>query len=110
MIDVNVAYLAVFNFLEETWQVNKEVYDDDLPILLGNMQLAGDGKPCDPAEEQNWKEATLGKTELTPEEVYDTMIRFLEIYVKIGESDTRDISILIIYLKENCDYSGIETE
>lgn len=48
------AYQKMFRFLEDRY---KRLPSDDLGGLLGEMQLATDGLPFDPAIEEEWDSA-----------------------------------------------------
>lgn len=45
------AYEAMFDFIE---QVYRRTNSDDLASLLGSMSTTADGKPADPALEEDW--------------------------------------------------------
>ena len=47
------AYLAMYSFLEEYYQLTKS---DDLGSLLGSMSLLEDGGTADPTIESKWLE------------------------------------------------------
>ena len=48
------AYKMMFRFLEERY---RRLPSEALGALLGEMQLASDGKPFDPAIIQEWEQA-----------------------------------------------------
>jgi hypothetical protein len=90
MITAEQAYTLCFRFLEEIWQTEQSLYDDELPGLLGDMQAR-----LDPALEDDWRKATLYQDELTVDIAFESMLRFLTIYVELGEGSGKDISRLL---------------
>lgn len=48
------AYLAMFAFLEERYEMTQS---DDLGVLLGSMMLLDDGETADPAVWHEWCDA-----------------------------------------------------
>ena len=51
------AYKTMFRFLDERY---RRFPSDALGALLGEMQLAADGKPFDPAIAREWEQAVAG--------------------------------------------------
>ncbi|MDX2162313.1 MAG: hypothetical protein SF162_13385 [bacterium] len=95
------AYITCHRFLQAIWEANSALYDNDLPGLLGDMQLTTDGTPFDPALKNDWREATLEQDEMSVEFAFDSMLRFLKIYVDLGEAETNDITRVIFYINSN---------
>lgn len=90
----SVFYYAMFVFLDKLWEDNKNEFDDNLPVLLGSMALAKDGKPIDKALWEDWiNYAPHDKKPLTEEIGFKMMLLFLNQYRKQGESG--EISRLI---------------
>lgn len=50
----NQAYLAMYSFLAAHYQRSKA---DDIGALLGSMSMLQDGRPADPAVEDDWHAA-----------------------------------------------------
>ncbi|GAA3933395.1 hypothetical protein [Litoribacillus peritrichatus] len=50
----NQAFLAMYSFLDEYYQLTKS---DDVGGLLGSMSILSDGHVADPAIQEDWDEA-----------------------------------------------------
>ena len=55
-LDERDAFDAMFVFLEAYWERGGRT-SDDLAVLLGSLNLAGDGMPMDPAQWSDWRAA-----------------------------------------------------
>ena len=51
---IKTAYLAMYHFLDQYYQMTKS---DDVGSLLGDMSLLQDGRPADAAYWNDWLEA-----------------------------------------------------
>ncbi len=90
------AYFGAYLFLADFYSHHKTEYGNDLPMLLGAMQLWPDGRTADPASEADWQEAGQHQESLTSEEALTTLQKFLEMLQQRGESD--EISRLLLIL------------
>lgn len=72
------AYETMFKYLVSLWEKDEEKYDD-LPNMLGDMQLLSDAYPADQACWAIWLESIPGETPdtLNSEEAFAAMLRFL---------------------------------
>ena len=85
------AYQVMFLFLARLWERDQDRFEPGLPVLLGAMQLLGDGEPIDSALAEDWLAAVHKETAdtVTSREAFDAMLRFLGAH-RWGESDEID--------------------
>ncbi|MBK8024988.1 MAG: hypothetical protein IPK19_27135 [Chloroflexi bacterium] len=57
--------------------------------------------PLDAALADDWKEATLKQEEMSIDFAFEAMLRFLRIYIDLGEADTKDITRVVQYVESN---------
>jgi len=87
MLTDRQAYLAMFNYLVNVWVLYKGQFNSEFPILLGGMRLLEDGGPADSAVWVDWQEILEGKSEVTEQEAFDAMLRFVSVYRSYSEQD-----------------------
>jgi len=68
----NVAYKAMFKFLDEYYKRGKS---DDIGALLGSLSLLNDGKSADPAIMDDWDEAYEEALESSDD---DYLLKFID--------------------------------
>lgn len=85
--DVKLTQLQAFNamrkFLEDYFYKSSS---DDVGALLGAMQFFPEGGTYDPAMWEDWIEYTDAHQNMTPLQVYNAMLKFLDFYIGNSES------------------------
>lgn len=88
------AYEIVFKYLDKYWEKTKM---DDLGGLLGGMDptLFTDKNPANPRYLNEWEEITNKRTDISIEECFSYMIKFLEL-----QNEWLDLQEFIDHLKK----------
>jgi hypothetical protein len=96
LLDRNQAYHSLYGFLEVLWSRNQDLYQNGLPILLGDLNpfLWTEGGSADPAMDYDWANV-WGEHHLnSPEEAYEIARRFVIFYnslYSVPDSELLDI-------------------
>lgn len=90
---------VTYKLLDYYWE---QTNSEDVGCLAGGMLFFPGGGTADPAIWHDWLDAIKNKKLLSKQEAFDAMIKFLDIYRKLGESG--DITSLINKLNtaKNC--------
>ena len=86
----------MFFFLNGIWEESKDSFKDDFLDLLSGIAFVHDHwQSGDYAYWHEWQKYTSFRAHITEDDAYQAMMHTLEAYLKIGESETHEISNVI---------------
>ena len=97
-LDYYAAYGVMFFFLhEELWLKRRSEFPDELPGLLGNMNIQkATGLPMAQYMWADWKRTTGESAAMTEEEIYAAMLRYVTDFFHLQRNAENEYLVTIL--------------